>query len=227
MSLRHYRFITWLCLLFGLPLCYSSPLEWDTEKLAFEVESSQREVPFAFKFKNGTGFPIRIISTKASCGCTVTGADLAQQYNPGEFGKISGVYNVSGVGAVKTVSIRVEVEVVDGATSKLSEDELKLTVSVFQRVKILPGVLIWKRGAEHSEKRVTLEVSKGEPMELSIESLDTDVFSARLVTVNKGRAYEILAQPKVIQEPSLGVITVKGKDSDGQERFFTVYLFVK
>ena len=214
-TLTIFRFFIGIGLLFITEYTFASPIDWAEADKKLECAATSDEISFSFEFINQGKNPIVFIEANASCGCTLPKIDT-KTYAPAEKGKITGSYKPGSRRGLSTVNITVKGEEIDGEIRRPFSDNLKLSVFVPELVGISPGITLWKKDSELEEKRIKLEVKQSDPLVIKLAGLNNDAFTANLVEVFPGRAYELVVKPKSTAEPVQCMATFETSTTNGK-----------
>ena len=93
-----------------LTLARAEPaLRWENKTVELRPAASEKTVRADFNFTNTSREPVVIDAVKSSCGCTTVSLDK-KVYQPGEKGRITGVFTPGGSRGVQTKAISVKVK---------------------------------------------------------------------------------------------------------------------
>ena len=88
-------------------------------------------------YKNTGKYPVKIIATRTSCGCTIL-TDIKRNISPGESGEVNGKFVSNGVVGEQERDIYIQ-------TDDVSNEEIKLNlkINITSNVIIAPKILVW------------------------------------------------------------------------------------
>ncbi len=94
---------------------------------------------FTFCYKNTGKYPVKIIATRTSCGCTIL-TDIKRNISPGESGEVNGKFVSNGVVGEQERDIYIQ-------TDDVSNEEIKLNlkINITSNVIITPKILVWDK----------------------------------------------------------------------------------
>jgi len=186
-------------------------LTWEKTEIELRPKPGDAEVVANFKYENKGTKPIRIVSTKSSCGCTV--ASLKKdEVAPGEKGEVTATFKIGGRTGVQQKSITVET---DDAAQPVTNLLLKAVIA--QAVEIQPTFVFWQMGEAPKPKTIKVKASK----DVSITKVEVASSSPEFTTkVEKGSApgeFNISVEPKTTSQPLNATLTIK---SDYPQPFY-------
>jgi len=178
-------------------------LAWEKTEIELHPKVGDAEAVANFKYENKGTKPIRIVSTKSSCGCTV--ASLKKdEVAPGEKGEVTATFKIGGRTGVQQKSITVET---DDASQPMTNLLLKAVIE--QPVEIQPTFVFWQAGEAPKPKTVKVKANKA----VTITKLDVTSSSPEFTAkVEKGSApgeFTISVQPKSTAQPLNAMLTIK------------------
>lgn len=86
-----------------------SALHWENKTVEVRPAASEKTVRADFAFTNASRQPVVIDAVKSSCGCTTVSLDK-KVYQPGEKGRITGVFTPGRSRGVQAKAISVKVK---------------------------------------------------------------------------------------------------------------------
>ena len=196
-------------------LATATPIIWTTPEQKLEVAPASEEITFSFEFTNESKNPIVLADAQASCGCTLPKIDT-KIYPPGEKGTITGTYRPGHRRGLSSVNITVKGNELEGDIRRPFSDNLKLSVFVPELVGITPGIVLWPKNSELEEKKVRLEVKQSASLMIKLVKLNNDAFTATLVEIFPGRAYDLVVTPKATTEPIQTMATLEASTPEGK-----------
>jgi hypothetical protein len=178
-------------------------LTWEKTEIELNPKAGDQEAVANFRYQNKTDKPIRIKSTRSSCGCTV--ASLQKDVvEPGEKGEVTATFKIGGRTGPQQKVVTVET---DDAAQPVTN--LILKANIAQAIEVQPPLVMWQQGEAASAKIITVKAAKDVPItKLDVQSSTPD-FSA---DVEKGSApgeFKIKVQPKDTSKLLNGMLTIK------------------
>lgn len=206
-------------------LCQAE-IKWDSNELNLGADFGENTCEFAFVFTNAGKLPIEFGTPSASCACTFVKFDRTV-FLPGESGVVKGTYNTSGRKGLNKVTITVAGNEIDGEVRRPFADKLKLIVVVPEIVKIMPGIILWRKSEAASAKTIRFEINKAFPVSLKLANVSTNAFLTEWREIKAGECYELLVSPVSTAEGQRAVVTVEGINKDGQILRFHAHLMIR
>jgi len=190
-------------LFFGVWATAQAQLAWEQTQIELHPKAGDAEAVANFKYENKGKTPIKITSTKSSCGCTV--ASLKKDtVAPGEKGEVVATFKIGGRTGVQQKTVTVET---DDPTQPVTNLLLKAVIE--QPIELLPTFVFWQTGEAPKAKVVKLKASKDVALTKVDVISSTPLFTA---TVEKGGApgeFTISVVPKETTQPLNAMLTVK------------------
>lgn len=188
---------------FGALVSAQAQLTWEKTEIELNPKPGDQETVANFKYENKTDKPIRIKSTRSSCGCTVASLqkDVVQ---PGEKGELAATFKIGGRTGQQSKIVTVET---DDAAQPVTN--LVLKANIAQAVEVQPAFVYWQQGEDAKAKIITVKAGKDIPItKLDVQSSTPD-FST---DVEKGSApgeFRIKVQPRDTSKLLSGMLTIK------------------
>lgn len=178
-------------------------LTWEKTEIELNPKPGDQEAVASFRYQNKTDKPIRIKSTRSSCGCTV--ASLQKELvEPGEKGEVTATFKIGGRTGPQQKVVTVET---DDAAQPVTN--LVLKANIAQAVEVQPPLVYWQQGEDAKPKVITVKAAKDVP----ITKVDVQSSSPNFSTdVEKGSApgeFKIKVQPKDTTNVLTGMLTIK------------------
>ena len=164
-------------------------LEWEQKTIAIETDGSQ-SANVVYRFRNTSDRPVNIISTTASCGCTVPVTNKTT-YAPGESGELPVTHKPRPGAGVQVYSIGVQTDEGGGRTHSLS-----LQVTKNPKMALMPRVLNWAAGEERAPKQINVRLRDGEPLQLTGAQAEPDVLDVKISDGAQPGMKTIVVTPK-------------------------------
>jgi len=173
----------------------ASGLQWEQTKIEIEATGSE-PVKATYRFRNTSDRPVNIISTTASCGCTVP-APNKMSYAPGESGELPVAHNPKPGAGVHFYTIGVQTDEQGAHTHVLT-----LQVTNNPRIAVMPRVLNWAAGEERGPKPINVRLRPNEPLQLTGLQAEPDVLDMKIEDGAQPNLKTIVVTPK----PGTGVV---------------------
>lgn len=207
-----------LSIFFFLPLLLKASLVFNETIIEDEASKRQAQYEFCFKFKNTGKSPVRILSLKSSCSCTV--ANLEKDiYQPGDFGEIKGIFNIGNRQGLQEQEIAIQ-------TDNISQSQIKLGVKIkiLEDYKINTRLLYWERSENAVIKKIILNINNND-WKLHNIKYNADNFA---IKAEKGaNCYIINAIPVSTEAPIHDLIKLELKNGNNEIETLALHALIK
>ncbi len=222
LSLMNLRAAVFTVALLAIPSFLSGQLSFETTEIHVDVEYGAERVERDFAFENTGTYAVTIREIRSSCGCTT--ADLEKRtYEPGEGGKITGIFTVGNrVGErVNTISLETD----DPANPSYN---LRMVVDIPRALTLSPRFLSWRRDGDAETQTVDVAFHPDSPFELEEVEVESENFEVRVIAdeENENR-YRLEITPLNISEPERTVIFLKTSPEVSNPRAFSLYAYIR
>jgi hypothetical protein len=172
-----------------LPLVARADLQWVSPKAFIAADPSEPHAFTKFLFTNTGSYPIRIMGTHTSCGCTAAVAD-ARPVAPGGTGTI----NIS-FRTLNRHGLYEEPILIDTDDPKNKQCTVTLRILVQDAVEVLPTLLFWQPDEPLTPKIVLITVTDGfDVKSVAAQCPDPNV-QTRLDIIKPGATYKLTVTP--------------------------------
>ena len=211
------RFLLFHILFFWSFLTYGN-LSFEREEIKCKIPQDQPQYEFNFKFKNIGKYPVKILSVKSSCSCTV--ATLEKNiYQSGEVGEITGIFNVNRMRGLQEQEITVYTD-----NESQSFIKLRFKIDLLPDCEINARLLYWKNGAKCVSKKVTLTVRTPE-WELNCLKYDKNKFTVNVV--KKDEEYIMFVAPIFTKTATRDLLKIELKNRENKTKTFAIHMAIK
>ena len=196
-----------LCCLW--PVVAQAELTWKKTTISYQAKPEDESVTALYHFANTGTTPVKILSTKTSCGCTVAKLDK-DVYTPNELGVLRVKFTFGDRTGPQTKQVQMYTDDPRGLTYLLT-----LQVDIPEFLTVEPQLLFWTRGEPAMKKEATVNVLAKDPIYIKSLEVPDQNFSAELVKLEDGHRYKIVVTPKSTaesQQAKLKIVTSIGKD---------------
>jgi len=164
-------------------------LAWETRVIELGATPKDDVIEGTFRFKNSGSYPVTILKTETSCGCT--SAKLEKKYyTPGESGELVERYKVGWSRGLHQTGLTVVTD--DPSAQKTL---LGMKIMIEKSAEITPEVLWWKGGDAPSAQEATIKIIRSTPMNLVSAETTSPGWSLKLETVTPGWEYRVHITP--------------------------------
>jgi hypothetical protein len=189
--------------LLGSFACADAQLAWEQQQIELHPKASDAEAVANFKYENKGKTPIKIKSTRTSCGCTVA-ALKKDVVEPGEKGEVTATFKIGG-----RTGEQVKIITVDTDDPAQPTTNLTLKAIIEQPIEIQPTFVYWETGEAPKPKAVKVKAAK----DVNITKLDVISSSPEFSTeVAKGSApgeFTVNVAPKETSHIVNAMLTIK------------------
>jgi hypothetical protein len=183
------RRLSFLFLLAFAPIARAD-LRWTATTLFTAATPSEGRADAEFTFTNTGTYPIRIMGTHTSCGCTAAVAD-AHPIAPGQIGKIEVSF--------KTLNRRglyEEAILIDTNDPAARQATITLRVLIRNPVELLPTLLFWQPGEPLTPKVIRITAAEGFNVKKVAAACPDPNVQFTLDTIKPGSDYKLIVTPK-------------------------------
>jgi hypothetical protein len=176
--------------------CHAEIL-WETSQIDQTAGWEDRELNYAFPFKNTGPGPVTLRDVATSCGCTEIARDVLKTYPPGATGVLRATYQVGDRTGRRMETIYVETD--DPARSVHS---LRVLASLPVPATLTPSLLFWEQGSAATP--LTLQIHWNGPGQPTLE-LPAPVagWTWKLEVMAPSKQWRLTAQPSSTQQESM------------------------
>ena len=197
-------------------------LTWETRVIDLAASPKDNFAEGTFKFKNSGKYPVTILKTESSCGCT--SAKLEKKvYAPGESGQVVQRYKI---GWSRTPLHQTGLTVVTDDPSE-PKTLIGMRVTVETIVQIDPEVLWWKLGEAVSARNANIKIVRSTPLNLISAETTTPGWKVKLITVIPGWEYQVQITPADLSKAQSAVFLIKPEVSPATPKPFQIRARVK
>jgi hypothetical protein len=165
-------------------------LKWSATTVFAAAAPSDGRATARFTFTNTGTYPIKIIGTHTSCGCTAAVAD-SHPVAPGAMGRIDVTF--------KTLNRRGLYEepiLIDTNDPNAKQTTITLRVLIRDSVELLPMLLFWQPGEPLTPKVIRITVTEGFKLNGIDAACPSPDVQLHLDPVKPGSDYKLTVTPK-------------------------------
>lgn len=199
--------LTFILLLLGL-IPAGAALEFETPSIKVDADLNDKTVTRDFKFTNKGEKPVKIKQADAGCSClAVQVAGGKFDYAPGESGILRAVFELGSFQGTVDKQINVWLE---GDAEDKPSTSLMMSVNIPIIISLEPKTLKWEVGAPAEPKVIDVKMNYGKPIHVLSVATGNDSFSAKLITVEDGKHYQVEITPaKGTDSAGLAVVRIE------------------
>lgn len=164
-------------------------IQWEQTTIAIETDGSTA-TNVIYRFRNTGDRPVNIISTTATCGCTIP-ATSKSTYSPDESGELPVAHKPKPGAGVHTYRINVQTDEGGGRNHGLT-----LQVTNNPRLTIQPRVINWAKDEARSPKNIDIRIRKGEALKVTGASAQPDVLDVAVTAGPEPDRQTLVITPK-------------------------------
>ena len=161
-------------------------LVWESNTVTIETHGSPETRTTEFRFRNDSGYPVRIRGVKSSCGCTVAkpGKNI---YAPGEGGTLVVSHKPKPGSAPRRSRISVTTDESGGQPHDLALVVMSEPRLVFEGRRML----VWEKDEPRAPKEITFRTKPGDPLRLTGAAAETEIVTVELVGAGETRTLRV------------------------------------
>ena len=195
-----------------------SALRWDKKIIELQPGSSEKTARADFAFTNIGNQPVTIESVKSSCGCTTVGLEK-KTYQPGEKGRITGVFTMGSRKGDQVKSIRVNVR---GETDPIV---LTMVTHIGEAIKLEPSLVFWRAGEAPRAKIINVKLPDG--MRITRVTSSDPAITATLETTGEKGECKITVTPEATSRKTMAVLNIQGVNRSNEQRMLQAFALIK
>lgn len=179
-----------LVLLFAASAQDQPGLTWESSTLKMETSGWEKRRT-EFHFRNNSQQPVRILSVRTSCGCTV-GRPQKEVYAPGEAGALPVTHFSKGAAGLRSYRISVKTE--------QGEYTLQLVVASTEHIQADKRLLTWEHAEARTPKLISLRL-KPESFQITAATADQDSVEVQVLDGEKPDEKLLRVTPRGTSQP--------------------------
>jgi hypothetical protein len=201
-----------------LPPLSRADLQWASATVFTVVAPSEGRATAQFTFTNTGNYPIKVIGTHTSCGCTAAVSD-GRPVAPGQTGKIDVSF--------KTLNRRGLYEepiLIDTNDPNAKQSTVTLRVLIRDAVELLPTLLFWQQGEPLTSKVIRITATEGYNVKGIDATCPDPAVQLHLDTIKPGADYKLTVTP--VSQHVKATISVTPDIEGKPPRVFTAHVRV-
>lgn len=187
-------------------------LEFDSKLVEVDAAADAEKATVDFKFSNTGDKDVFISHINPDCDCLTIKAsggttlpDKRIRYRPGETGVIRSIFKIGNNKG--QVDQKVMVWLTGDPKDKPSIQLIAL-INVPQFISMVPRSLKWDIGSEPKPKRIDVTIQHDQDIKVTEVKSSSPNFEIKLVTIEEGKRYAIMVNPKNTDTPGITVVQV-------------------
>lgn len=196
--------IYWLALASILP---AASLKFEKDMVEVKASLDAKEVVVDFNFTNNSSETLKIKDTDAGCTClsvAVSGGKVI--YAPGESGTLRATFELGSFQGIIDKPILVWL---DGDPDDRPSITVTMRVAIPVAIKLEPKTLKWELGAEGKPQTIDVTMNHIKPVHIISTTAANDLFTVKLITLEKGKHYQVEVTPLKTDSPGLSIIRIE------------------
>jgi uncharacterized protein DUF1573 len=211
-----------LAISFPFALSAASSLAWENPMVEIQAAPLEEHVDVVFHFTNQGSARVNIISTAASCGCTVPQLEK-KVYAPGETGALHAIYTPG-----DRVGPQAEQVIVTTDEPGGSPQPLLFKVTVPKLYDVSSYFVIWNGGEKPEIKTISLHLSDPRILfPLGVSGEDPRVFAKLESDPTSSANYSVRIHPLSTATAFTTSLVVELASPTGRKRAITLYVVVR
>lgn len=187
-----------------LPLC--AGLEFEKENISAEAGLEDKMISRDFKFTNGGSEAVTIKGADAGCSCIsveIAGGKLT--YAPGETGTMRANFEIGTFQGVVEKPIHVWLET---DPDEKPSSTVKLSITIPTIISLEPKTVKWRTGDAAEPKVIDVKMTYAKPIHVTSVSANNENFTAKLITVEEGKHYQVEMTPQDTEATGLCIVRI-------------------
>lgn len=207
--------------LLGLGSPLAAQLQWETTQTHQVLELGQEKASAVFPFENTGAYPVEILSTSTSCGCTT--AELSKTvYQPGEKGAITANFDVGSRTGSRRNTVRVFTD-----DDSVPSTTLTMAVEIPSLVTITPRLVQWRKEAAPEPKTIQVELNPEAGLEITGIRSDNENFEVALEKGETPHEFSLTITPLQTKSSERAVFSLQTEPKHENQPNFSFYAFVR
>jgi len=209
--------------LFLIANLQATVLKFENSLQEAHVAIDDTEVVREFKFTNTGSKEISIRNADAGCSCIgVEFLNSKSTYTAGETGVMRVTFKIENFQGI--VDKTVLIWLADDPDEKPSS-QATLRIHIPIAISLEPKTLNWEQNASSDPKSIRVKIDHGKPVHVISASSSSENFSTEIVTLEKGKSYDIRVTPK--STATLGICVIRIETDIDIEKFKTQQGFAR
>ncbi len=190
----------------GLVQSTMAGLSFESPRIDTKAEPGVELVTNKYTFVNATTEVLTIKEVDAGCSClAVKVAGNKMTYQPGEKGAIEAVFEVGNAQGIVDKPIYLWL---DNDPELAPSQTLHLRVQIPTLIAIEPKSLQWVVGKGMEAQMMDIRMDHEKAIHVNDVSISSESFAVELITLEKGKHYQIKVKPLENKSPGLGIIRI-------------------
>jgi hypothetical protein len=186
---------------------HAQSLKFENDLLESKVHLETAEITREFKFTNTSSMSVKIRNADAGCTCVaVEFLNSKSTYAAGESGVMRVTFQIQNFqGTVdKKVLIWLDADAEDKPSSHAT-----LRIHIPTAISLEPKTLNWNIGSANETKSMRVTFHPDKSAKVTKATSSNENFTTEIITVEKGKIYDIRVTPKATTTPALCILGIE------------------
>lgn len=178
-------------------------LKFNQNPIELRPGAADETVTTEFHFINESKEPLTLAELETSCSCLDATTDKTV-YQPGERGSGKATFKISSfVGRhQKTIYF-------PSQNASQEKSELDIIIDIPAAIDLQPKMQEWVIGSSPAPKVIDVQIKTPEPIHITSLESTRDFITYELLTLEKGRHYQIRITPKSTEKTGIGALKIQ------------------
>jgi hypothetical protein len=182
-------------------------LKFDSPVIKAEADHKTKTITREYRFKNiGTK---TVTITQADAGCSCLAAEVANgklEYAAGEEGVLRATFEIGNLQGLVGKTIHIWLK---GDAEESPSTSVQLHVHIPVIINLAPKTVNWVSGEDVVPKLIEVKIEHDKPVHVTKTESSSEMFSTKILTVEKGKHYQIEVTPKGADQVGLSIIRIE------------------
>jgi len=182
-------------------------LKFDTPVIKAEADHKTKTITREYRFKNISTKTVTI--TQADAGCSCLAAEVANgklEYAAGEEGVLRATFEIGNLQGLVEKTIHIWLK---GDAEESPSTSVQLQVYIPIIINLAPKTVNWVSGEDVAPKLIEVKIEHDKPVHVTKTESSSEMFSTKILTVEKGKHYQIEVTPKGADQVGLSIIRIE------------------
>jgi len=182
-------------------------LKFDSPVIKAEADHKTKTITREYRFQNISSKTVTI--TQADAGCSCLAAEVAGgklEYAAGEEGVLRATFEIGNLQGLVEKTIHIWLE---GDAEESPSSSVQLQVSIPVIINLEPKTVNWVSGEDVAPKLIDVKIEHDKPAHVTKTESSNEMFSTKILTVEKGKHYQIEVTPKGTEQVGLSIIRIE------------------
>ncbi len=200
------KFVTFILLALSATL-HAGDLKFEKDLYEADANLKDSEVIREFKFTNTSSKAITIRLADAGCSCVaVEFINGKSTYAAGESGVMRATFKIEN--SQGTIDKTIQIWLASDPDEKPSS-QVSFRIHVPIAISLEPKTLNWKSNDAPEPKVIRVNINYEKPVQVTAVSSTSENMITEIVTIEKGKSYDIKLTPKSTASPEISMIRIE------------------